>query len=33
MSDHDIWQLIGRIVFGALFVCFVVITWFERRRK
>lgn len=33
MTDHEIWQLIGRVVFGALFVFFVVITWIERRKR
>ena len=32
MTDHDIWQLVGRIVVGALAVLFVAITWLERRK-
>ena len=33
MSDHEIWQLIGRVVFAALFVIFVIITWIDRRKR
>lgn len=33
VSDHDLWQLIGRFVVGALFALVVVVAGMERRKR
>ncbi len=33
MSDHDKWQVVGRVVFGAIAITFAIIAWLDRRKR